>query len=86
MAFPDVPSYGETHDAVAYGQLHSWINGYADGTFKPDVSITRAEAAKLINRVTDRSLQIDMVSVTFADVSASHWAYREILSAANHVQ
>lgn len=86
MAFPDVPSYGETHDAVAYGQMHGWINGYADGTFKPDVSITRAEAAKLINRVTDRSLQVDMESVTFADVSPSHWAYREILSASNHVQ
>ena len=86
MAFPDVPSYGETHDAVAYGQMHGWINGYADGTFKPDVSITRAEAAKLINRVTDRSLQVDMESVTFADVLPSHWAYREILSASNHVQ
>ena len=86
MAFPDVPSYGETHDAVAYGQMHGWINGYADGTFKPDVSITRAEAAKLINRVTDRSLQVDMESVTFADALPSHWAYREILSASNHVQ
>ena len=86
MAFPDVSSYGETHDAVAYGQMHGWINGYADGTFKPDVSITRAEAAKLINRVTDRSLQVDMESVTFADVLPSHWAYREILSASNHVQ
>lgn len=86
IAFRDVPSYGETHDAVAYGQLHGWINGYADGTFKPNASITRAEAAKLINRVTDRSLQVDMVSVTFADVSSSHWAYREILSASNHVR
>lgn len=85
IAFPDVPSYGETHDAVAYGQLHGWINGYTDGTFKPNASITRAEAAKLVNRVTDRSQQIDMVSVTFADVSPSHWAYREILSAANRV-
>ena len=86
VAFPDVPSYGETHDAVAYGQLHGWINGYQDGTFRPNASITRAEAAKLINRVTDRSLQVDMVSVTFADVSPSHWAYREILSASNHVR
>lgn len=86
IAFPDVPSYGEMHDAIAYGQLHGWINGYTDGTFKPNASITRAEAAKLINRVTDRSLQVDMVSVTFADVSSSHWAYREILSASNHVR
>lgn len=86
IAFPDVPSYGEMHDAIAYGQLHGWINGYTDGTFKPNASITRAETAKLINRVTDRSLQVDMVSVTFADVSPSHWAYREILSASSHVR
>ena len=85
VAFPDVPSYGETHDAVAYGQLHGWINGYKDGTFKPNASITRAEAAKLINRVTNRSLRVNTIVIQFADVPASHWAYREILSAVNRV-
>ena len=83
-AFPDVPSYGELHDAVAYGRMQNWINGYADGTFRPNASITRAEAAKLINRVTDRSLNVD-TSVWFTDVPSTHWAYREIVSAANHV-
>lgn len=86
IAFPDVPSYGEMHDAIAYGQLHGWINGYTDGTFKPNASITRAEAAKLINRVTNRSLRVDTIVIQFADVPASHWAYREILSASNHVR
>ena len=31
-----------------------WVNGYPDGTFKPDQDITRAEAMTLINNVLDR--------------------------------
>ena len=85
MAFPDVPSYGETHDAVAYGQMHGWIDGYKDGTFRPDASITRAEAAKLINRVTSRPLRVQAIQTRFADVPASHWAFWDIISAANQV-
>ena len=86
IAFPDVATAGETHDAVAYGQLHGWINGYPDGTFRPNYSITRAEAAKLINRVTSRSLRVTSITTRFADVPAVHWAYQEIISAANQVQ
>ena len=85
MAFPDVPSYGETHDAVAYGQMHGWIDGYKDGMFRPDASITRAEAAKLINRVTSRPLRVQSIQTRFADVPASHWAFWDIISAANQV-
>ena len=31
-----------------------WIKGYADGSFKPDQNITRAEAASMINRMLHR--------------------------------
>lgn len=85
IAFPDVATAGETHDAVAYGQLRGWINGYQDGTFRPNHSITRAEAAKLINRVTSRSLRVPSITTRFADVPTAHWAYQEIISAANQV-
>lgn len=86
IAFPDVATAGETHDAVAYGQLHSWINGYPDGTFRPNHPITRAEVAKLINRVTGRLLRVQAIVTQFTDVPASHWAYREIVSAANQAE
>lgn len=32
-----------------------WIRGYTDNTFRPDQSITRAEAMALINRVLNRN-------------------------------
>ena len=86
VAYSDVATAGETHDAVAYGQLHGWINGYPDGTFRPNHSITRAEAAKLINRVTSRSLRVQSITTRFSDVAASHWAYWEIISAANYAE
>ena len=31
-----------------------WVNGYTDGTFRPDTTITRAEAMAMINRVLGR--------------------------------
>ena len=31
-----------------------WVNGYEDGTFKPDQTITRAEAMTLVNNVLNR--------------------------------
>ena len=86
IAFPDVAAAGETHDAVATGLLHGWIDGYPDGTFRPDASIRRAEAAKLINRFTGRSLRVQDITTRFTDVPAAHWAFWEIISAANQVQ
>lgn len=82
---PDVPPSGALHDAVACGLWQGWITGYPDGTFRPGNQITRAETAKLINRAVSRPLLIGTPSVTFLDVPATHWAYREIVSAANYL-
>lgn len=79
-SFHDVPINGELYDAVSYGASRGWIQGYADGTFRPTGRITRAETAKLINRATSRP-QAQSTVITFADVPTSHWAYSEILSA-----
>lgn len=67
----------------------AWIQGYADGTFKPDTSITRAEAVKLVNRATNRKadkeyIDENMKNLTqFADMDHGFWAYYDILEAAN---
>lgn len=46
--FPDVPSNSWFAEHVAKGQALGLIEGYPDGTFRPEQPITRAEAAKLI--------------------------------------
>ncbi len=67
-----------------------WIEGYDDGTFRPDNDITRAEVVSIINRVLDRSLDIEYIAGNieniniFSDVSQNHWAYRDIVEASNN--
>jgi len=70
----------------AYGR--GWISGYADGTFRPNNAITRAEAVTLINRVLHRipsaqTIDYNLYGVTiFTDVTLAHWAFYEIMEAA----
>ena len=65
------------------------IEGYQDGTFKPDGFLTRAEAASFLNRMFNRvadDLAIeDYVNsiMAFADLSKNDWFYFEIVEATN---
>lgn len=67
------------------------IDGYKDYSFRGYQDITRAEAVKILNRVFGRETTQDSLVdnyniyklMTFNDVSTSHWAYYEILDAAN---
>ncbi|WP_405110191.1 Ig-like domain-containing protein [Paenibacillus sp. FSL K6-1217] len=53
-------------------QLKAYMTGYADGTFKPGNSITRAEAASIIARTFSQSAIT--AGVAYSDVAAGHWA------------
>ena len=52
-----------------------YINGYSDGTFKPNNDITRAEFVKIVNKVFGFTQK---GTVTFNDVKSSDWFYDEI--------
>jgi hypothetical protein len=58
------------------------IGGYADGTFKPDRPVTRAEFAKMLANTALKDKAIIMIAVEFKDVKSSHWAYSSINSTA----
>ncbi len=65
------------------------IEGYQDGTFKPDGFLTRAEAAsflnRMFNRVADDVAIEDYVNsiIAFEDLSKNDWFYFEIVEATN---
>lgn len=62
-----------------------YLDGYADGSFRPDAAITRAEAVKILNRMMERSIvesDLSALTMPFSDVATSHWAYYEVLEAA----
>ena len=61
---------------------NNMIDGYGDGTFKPNNNITRAESVTMISKVFDRSQDFSQ-RLSFKDVLQSHWAYKYIMNAVN---
>jgi len=62
------------------GSHKKYINGYTDGTFKPDKPITRAEISALIVRVSELNTASSDKQI-FTDVSKDHWAFKNINTA-----
>lgn len=67
-----------------------WIKGYADGTFRPDNNITRAEVVAIVNRVIGCEPDTEYINKNMSSVNKfidlkdkSYWAFYEIISAAN---
>lgn len=59
------------------------LNGYPNGTFLPDSSITRAEFAKIL--VLALELKADKKEIEFQDVSKDDWSYQYIQAAAKYL-
>ena len=61
------------------------IDGYNDGTFRPDQYITRAEAVRLMNGALGRRVAEgkDFAKYTnpYHDVNSSDWFYKDVLEA-----
>ncbi|MCL6576955.1 S-layer homology domain-containing protein [Kyrpidia sp.] len=51
IAYIDVPNHAWFYDVVAEAKAAGYINGYDDGTMRPNSPITRAEAAAIIMQV-----------------------------------
>ena len=82
--FTDIAGHwAEKYIASAY-QV-GWVDGYEDGSFRPNQPITRTEAAKLINRVLKRRVdQIGLLSeivIKWPDLEVAHWGYYELMEA-----
>lgn len=86
MPFADVGS-AWCHDAVATAYANGWVGGYADGTFHPNQTITRAEAVTILNRVLGRSCDLTFVQANaqaashFTDVTPGAWYYAAVTEA-----
>ena len=85
--FSDIASHW-AKDEISAAANNGWINGYTDGTFRPNNKITRAEAMTLVNRVLKRlpetaeDLHNDMVK--WSDNSdTSAWYYLAVQEATN---
>ncbi len=59
------------------------INGYPDGTFRPNEPVTRAQAVKMIVIAEGWSLEYPLTP-TFSDVLVDNWAFGYIEAAYSH--
>ncbi len=76
--FPDIANHWAQDFIEALAQLRI-LNGYPDGTFRPDNSVSRAEFAAIVGTVFNKPQQREYVP--FADVPQSHWAAKAIQKA-----
>lgn len=68
----------EEHWAAEYIEKavdYEFVNGYSDGTFRPDDPITRAEFTKMVNSVLKNDLTAD---IDFEDVSEDDWFCEDV--------
>ncbi len=72
-AYSDVEENTYTNEAVTVLSGLGILDGFEDGTFKPEESITRAQMAKVICRGLGYG-EIGASETPFTDVSAEHWA------------
>ena len=62
------------------------VQGYSDGTFRPNQNITRAETIVMVNRILGRSVTDENVVrgyKTFEDVPVGSWYYWDVVEASN---
>lgn len=80
---PEIVSFADTMNHWARASIDTLIakgllTGYADGTFRPNSGLTRAEAIKVIATY----MGLEGQASNFTDVSSTHWAGKYIGAAA----
>ncbi len=73
--WPDIVGHW-AHQTIDTMTINGYINGYADGNFKPDQNITRGEFSALVYRILGLTTAKDGV---IYDDTDSHWA-RDIIA------
>ena len=85
--FNDVSASYWAANAIAICAKLGWINGYPDGTFRPDKNVTRAELMAMINRATGRAPKSADAFLpgmkTWIDNTSDKWYYLDVQEATN---
>lgn len=73
MSFSDLPASHQAYSAVQYLSSHGILQGYNDGTFRPDKKVTRAEAIKIIAASIAQGKIFTPGTSAYADIPAGVW-------------
>ena len=86
--FSDVDEDDWFYDVVVDSIKYGWIEGYPDGTFRPQNLITREEVTTIVNRMLGRLPDEKFIDAheddldLFPDVT-KNWAYYDVVEATN---
>ncbi len=80
LRFTDVPETDEAYADIKALCDASLIDGYPDGTFKPEGTITRAEFVKMINSAFGFTAT-NGISNPFSDIATSQWHFTNVMAA-----
>ncbi|WP_307438338.1 MULTISPECIES: S-layer homology domain-containing protein [unclassified Paenibacillus] len=85
-SFTDVSNTHWAYSNITTSAEYGWVNGYPNGTFEPNKTITRAESATIVNRMLNRQPDKKAIDAStsfkvFKDVSSGYWAYYDIMEA-----
>lgn len=72
--FKDLKSSHWAYASIAAVNEAGILNGYPDGTFKPNRPVTRGEMAVMLFNLLDMKVPANVKSTPFSDVSSTHWA------------
>ena len=85
--FADVKESDWFSGFVAAAKDAGLIEGYNDGTFKPEKAITRAEVCTIVNRTLGRKPSASHMKISdridWPDVQVTDWYYEAIMEATN---
>lgn len=80
IGFSDVNGHAYYGKAISWAEQAGIVNGYGDGTFRPDANVTREEFAAMLANLAKKynsfvDVDADKVLGEFSDgVSVSDWA------------
>ena len=86
--FSDVSAGYWAANAIALTANLGWINGYPDGTFGPDKTVTRAELMAMVNRATGRApastdALLSGMKIWKDNADTALWYYLDVQEATN---
>lgn len=80
-SFSDVTNAHFAYNAIGSLSNRMVINGYEDGTFKPESLVTRAEAASMLVKALGIVPSVGAAPLNFKDVTDNAWYYGAVSAA-----
>ena len=78
LGYSDLSDSNPNYNEISWNSDHRIMLGFADGTFRPNASVNRAQLATYLYRVAGRPAVNAPAVSPFSDVPTNHPAYKEI--------